>query len=208
MLTMRIKHRFLSIGLHVKHQLSTFAPKGAESKPLRFAIVRPRSNHSTHRCFGFKSFVLILSSSVSFPTLFVQSMGAGIWPTSVSWLRFIQTTDFQHMCPKSGSGGKLLDLGSGHGLCGISCGALGHWDSVVVTDKVMGANLKRSPMGHKERILYVAERIRGKVNAARSMKGTARARASPLQPRSIRRPRLPASAPPAPPALLAISRLC
>ena len=62
-------------------------------------------------------------------------MGAGIWPTSLTWIQFVQSEEFQRR--HSGHcAGKVLDLGSGHGLCGLVCAVQLQWGTVVMTDKV------------------------------------------------------------------------
>eukprot|EP00961_Rhodomonas_salina_P069000 926436-Rhodomonas_salina.1 len=69
-------------------------------------------------------------------SVFHKTMGAAVWPCAVAFCEFLPLwLESAPMKRPLGEGGKVIELGSGHGLCGLVCALAGMWSTVVMTDK-------------------------------------------------------------------------
>ena len=87
-------------------------------------------------------------------------MGAGLWPTSKAWVEFVESSAFRSVHAGCAKSQRLLELGSGHGLCGLSCGMVLNWATIVMTDKV--SLLTSYGLGCTELVVFLPPSLRTK----------------------------------------------
>jgi predicted nicotinamide N-methyase len=60
-------------------------------------------------------------------------MGAAVWPAAIGTIQVVM--DDSDLRQAAARGGRLLELGSGHGLAGLAAACLDGWKRVILTDK-------------------------------------------------------------------------